>query len=148
MRRQTDRERERESQPHTHTHTHTHARTHAHNMLEQLDTKTPPLDEVDGEQVLHFYWIDAYELPFGNRTGAVYLFGKVFVESVGDYVSCCVTVRGLERNLFVLPRDVKLDARGQPTVSSAPPLPARHSPFVVVVVAVVVVVVVVAGFEL
>ncbi|EGD78351.1 hypothetical protein PTSG_09417 [Salpingoeca rosetta] len=81
----------------------------------KLDLKAPPLDDYEGEQVLHFYWLDAYELPFDNKSGAVYLFGKVFVESVSEYVSCCVTVRGLERNLFVLPREFKVDAQGNDT---------------------------------
>eukprot|EP00043_Microstomoeca_roanoka_P012767 m.124092 g.124092 ORF g.124092 m.124092 type:complete len:1520 (+) comp15585_c0_seq2:94-4653(+) len=81
----------------------------------KLDLKVPPLDDFEGEQVLHFYWFDAYELPFDAKSDSIYLFGKVFVESVSDYVSCCIVVHGLERNLFVLPREYKLDARGQPT---------------------------------
>jgi hypothetical protein len=41
----------------------------------QIDVGKLPLDTVDGEEVLHFYWLDAFEAPKGN--GTVYLFGKV-----------------------------------------------------------------------
>jgi DNA polymerase alpha subunit A len=48
------------------------------------------------------YWLDAVEEP---KTGVVYVFGKVKGQADGDQlVSCCVSVHGIERNLFVLPR--------------------------------------------
>lgn len=43
----------------------------------KIDNSRLPLDEVDGEQVLHFYWYDAYEPPWGHKSGSLYLFGKV-----------------------------------------------------------------------
>ena len=59
----------------------------------------PPLAE-DGS--LHFFWLDAYE-DANNAPGCVYLFGKVKT-AAGGWASCCVSVKGLERNVFVLPR--------------------------------------------
>ena len=43
----------------------------------KVDSSKLPLDEHEGEQVLHFYWLDAYEPPFGHKAGSIYLFGKV-----------------------------------------------------------------------
>ncbi|KAJ1990888.1 DNA-directed DNA polymerase alpha catalytic subunit pol1 [Dimargaris cristalligena] len=60
--------------------------------------------------LLALFWIDAYE-----KDGVVYLFGKVRHPSSGRYLSCCVSVQNIERNLFVLPREKLLDADGQPT---------------------------------
>ncbi len=43
--------------------------------------------EVEGEEVLPFYWLDAYEDPY-HQPGTVYLFGKVWVPEVDTYVRC------------------------------------------------------------
>lgn len=48
-----------------------------------------------------FYWIDAFEKP----NGQVLLIGKVYYKSNDLFVSCCVTVKNIQRNLFVLPRE-------------------------------------------
>lgn len=57
--------------------------------------------EADGES-LRFYWLDHMEM-----NGVVHLTGKVLDKETGKYVSCCLTVEGIERNLFVLPRGKK-----------------------------------------
>jgi len=57
--------------------------------------------EKDGS--LHFYWIDYLE-----NDGKVYFIGKVKDKETKGYVSCCVTVEGIERNLYVLPRERRL----------------------------------------
>lgn len=36
--------------------------------------------------------------------GVVYLFGKVYIDSAKAHVSCCVSVRNIERRIFLLPR--------------------------------------------
>lgn len=36
--------------------------------------------------------------------GSVYLFGKVWIKSAKAYVSCCVTVKNIERRIYLLPR--------------------------------------------
>jgi DNA polymerase alpha subunit A len=57
--------------------------------------------EEDGS--LRFYWIDYLELD-----GKVYFVGKVLDKQTKLYASCCVTVEGLERNLYVLPRNSRV----------------------------------------
>nr|CAB3264997.1 DNA polymerase alpha catalytic subunit [Phallusia mammillata] len=64
----------------------------------------PTITNTDGDQVFRFYWIDAYEEQYKNP-GVVYLFGKVYVESAKSHVSCCVTVKNIERKIYLLPRD-------------------------------------------
>ncbi|XP_021372053.1 DNA polymerase alpha catalytic subunit-like [Mizuhopecten yessoensis] len=73
----------------------------------QVDTsKLPLVTNEAGEQVLRFYWLDAYEDPY-NNPGTVYLFGKVWIDSAKTHVSCCVTVKNIERRLYLLPRKTK-----------------------------------------
>ncbi|RCI00936.1 DNA-directed DNA polymerase alpha catalytic subunit pol1, partial [Rhizopus stolonifer] len=61
---------------------------------------------------LHMWWYDAYER---KEKGYVYLFGKVLNKGTNKYVSCCVVVKNIERNLFFLPRQHALDENGQET---------------------------------
>ena len=63
-------------------------------------SKTSALEE-DGS--LRFYWLDYLELE-----GKVYFIGKVLDKQTSSYVSCCVTVEGLQRNIYVLPRDRRI----------------------------------------
>ena len=50
------------------------------------------------------YWLDAFEDYF-KHPGTVWLFGKVYVESAKSYVSCCVTVKNIERQVFFCPKE-------------------------------------------
>ena len=59
-------------------------------------------------QLLRLYWFDAYEDPY-QQPGTVYLFGKVYIESAKSYVSCCVSVKNIERHIYVLPRETVMD---------------------------------------
>uniref|UniRef100_A0A669EY04 DNA polymerase n=1 Tax=Oreochromis niloticus TaxID=8128 RepID=A0A669EY04_ORENI len=71
----------------------------------QVDSSQLPLVEgPDGEQVFRFYWLDAFEDPY-NQPGVVYLFGKVWIESAKSHVSCCVSVKNIERTMYLLPRE-------------------------------------------
>uniref|UniRef100_A0A671XBY9 DNA polymerase n=1 Tax=Sparus aurata TaxID=8175 RepID=A0A671XBY9_SPAAU len=71
----------------------------------QVDSSKLPLVEgPDGEQVFRFYWLDAFEEPY-SQPGVVYLFGKVWIESAKSHVSCCVTVKNIERTMYFLPRE-------------------------------------------
>uniref|UniRef100_A0A8B9Q979 DNA polymerase n=1 Tax=Apteryx owenii TaxID=8824 RepID=A0A8B9Q979_APTOW len=75
----------------------------------QLDPSLLPL--VNGEnddQVLRFYWLDAYEDQY-SQPGVVFLFGKVWIESANTYISCCVTVKNIERTVYLLPRETEMD---------------------------------------
>lgn len=56
-----------------------------------------------GIKVFSFFWWDAYEDVF-NQPGVIFLFGKTYIESAKSFASCCVTVRNVERRLFLLPR--------------------------------------------
>ncbi|XP_039728404.1 DNA polymerase alpha catalytic subunit [Pteropus medius] len=68
----------------------------------------PLVKGADEEQVFQFYWLDAYEDQY-NQPGVVFLFGKVWIESAKTHVSCCVMVKNIERTLYFLPRETKID---------------------------------------
>jgi DNA polymerase alpha subunit A len=58
--------------------------------------------EPDGS--LRFYWLDCLE-----HEGRLHFIGKLKDKASGSWVSCCVTVEGLQRNLFVLPREKRVE---------------------------------------
>lgn len=58
--------------------------------------------EPDGS--LRFFWLDYLELD-----GKLYFIGKLKDKVSGGWISCCVTVEGMERNLFVLPREKRVE---------------------------------------
>uniref|UniRef100_A0A8D1EEM3 DNA polymerase alpha catalytic subunit n=1 Tax=Sus scrofa TaxID=9823 RepID=A0A8D1EEM3_PIG len=75
----------------------------------QVDSSHLPLVKgADGEQVFQFYWLDAYEDQY-SQPGVVFLFGKVWIELAETHVSCCVMVKNIERTLYFLPRETKID---------------------------------------
>ncbi|KAF9155077.1 DNA-directed DNA polymerase alpha catalytic subunit pol1 [Linnemannia schmuckeri] len=73
-----------------------------------MDVQESNIKEEDG--TLRMYWIDACEVR-----GVVYLFGKALQKSTNAYVSCCVAVHNMERNIFVLPRSHRVDSEGKET---------------------------------
>ncbi|KAL3848220.1 hypothetical protein ACJMK2_019093 [Sinanodonta woodiana] len=78
----------------------------------QVDSSQIPLVSTEeGEQVLRFFWLDAYEDQY-TSPGVVYLFGKVWIESAKAFVSCCVTVKNVERRVFLLPRPTRFSLNG------------------------------------
>ena len=58
--------------------------------------------EPDGS--LRFFWLDYLE-----HDGKVHFIGKLKDKSSGQWVSCCVTVENLQRNLYVLPRERRIE---------------------------------------
>ncbi|RXN26683.1 DNA polymerase alpha catalytic subunit [Labeo rohita] len=84
----------------------------------QVDSSQLPLVEgPDGDMVFRFYWLDAFEDQY-NQPGVVYLFGKVWIESAEAHVSCCVAVKNIERTMYLLPREHKVNlATGEQTDS-------------------------------
>lgn len=67
--------------------------------------------EPDGRS-LRMFWLDFHEHDVkldGGSTKHLYLFGKVWDRKAlggkGKWVSCCLKVNGLERNLFIAPRE-------------------------------------------
>ncbi|XP_077199119.1 DNA polymerase alpha catalytic subunit isoform X2 [Paroedura picta] len=85
----------------------------------QVDSSELPLvTGEDGQQVFRFYWLDAYEDQY-NQPGVVFLFGKVWIESAKSYVSCCVTVKNIERTIYLLPRESRINlSSGKETENS------------------------------
>lgn len=76
--------------------------------------KLPLVECANGQKALQMYWLDAYE-PENNKSGNIFLFGKVWMKQAKAFVSCCLTVEEVERNLFFLPRKYKVDAHGNQT---------------------------------
>ena len=64
----------------------------------------PLITNENGDKIMRVYWYDAYEDTM-NRSSQVFIFGKVFVESLGRYTSVCLTLKNCERRLYVLPRE-------------------------------------------
>jgi DNA polymerase Pol2 len=62
-------------------------------------------EDSTADRTLRFFWIDYLE-----ENGLVHLLGKAYDRSTEKYVSCCVTVKNIQRNLFVLPRERRVDA--------------------------------------
>jgi len=84
---------------------------------------TNPVDisvlESDGS--LRFFWLDYLELD-----GKLYFTGKLEDKSTGAWVSCCVTVLNLERNLFVLPREKRVELSGDDTLVDTDIVPSKE----------------------
>ena len=82
----------------------------------KLDSAELPLTvKEDGTKVFRFFWLDAFEDPW-VQPGVVFLFGKVWVEKFKSHVTCCVTVRNIDRRIYLLPREKKQDLQtGQAT---------------------------------
>ncbi|KAL0089598.1 hypothetical protein F4703DRAFT_1914916 [Phycomyces blakesleeanus] len=74
------------------------------------DSKAKSILEEDGS--LRVWWYDVYER---REKGDIYLFGKVYEKTSRSYISCCVNVKNIERNVFVLPREHRFDDQAQPT---------------------------------
>ena len=55
---------------------------------------------------LRFYWLDCHEAD-----GVLHLLGKVLDKDTGRYVSACLSVEGIERNVYLLPRGSKDKAK-------------------------------------
>ena len=81
--------------------------------------------EEDGS--LRFYWLDYLE-----NAGKLYFVGKVQDKKSGAWLSICVTVENLERNLFVLPRERRMEDDGfgnEYETDEVPGLPDVYSDF-------------------
>ncbi|XP_020388539.2 DNA polymerase alpha catalytic subunit [Rhincodon typus] len=77
----------------------------------QVDAgRLPLVTGLEGEQVFRFYWVDAYEDQY-HQPGVVYLFGKVWIESAKTHVSCCVAVKNIQRTIYLLPRETRIDLK-------------------------------------
>ena len=61
---------------------------------------------LEKENSINMFWFDATE-----QNGIIYLFGKVWNPPTKSHLSTCVTVKNIERNLFVLARKFKHDGK-------------------------------------
>lgn len=68
------------------------------------NVKASNINALEPDGSLRFFWIDYLELD-----GKIYFIGKLKDKASGAWVSCCVTVENLQRNLFVLPREKKVE---------------------------------------
>ncbi|KAF9069049.1 DNA polymerase alpha catalytic subunit [Rhodocollybia butyracea] len=66
--------------------------------------KHSDIDALETDGSLHFFWIDYLE-----HQGELFFVGKLKDKSTGAWISCCVTVKNLERNLFVLSRQKRAE---------------------------------------
>lgn len=88
---------------------------------QEADDASPKVDESsdlgtvdrDGKKAVRFFWIDAVEDTYNNK-GTVYMFGKVQKPGTDKYESCCVTVQNIERSMFFVPREWRVQ-KGQQT---------------------------------
>lgn len=60
------------------------------------------IQALEDDESLRMFWFDYLEV-----NDDLHLIGKVKDRATDRYVSCCLTVRGIERNLFVLPRKTR-----------------------------------------
>lgn len=66
----------------------------------------------DNNEVIRMFWLDAYE----KNDGRVFLFGKI--KRASEWVSCCLNIGGMERNIFFLPREHHLTT-GEPVTMAS-----------------------------
>lgn len=62
------------------------------------------LSVLEPDESFRFFWLDYLE-----HEGKLFFTGKTQDKKTKAWVSCCVTVENLQRNLFVLPRERRLD---------------------------------------
>lgn len=73
---------------------------------------------------VYFYWLDHYE-----QNDKIYLIGKIRSKITNQWESCCITVEGMERCLYVLPKHDPAD-QGAYIIDILPhPLPDHLSLF-------------------
>lgn len=84
-----------------------------------IDASCLPLVDVNGESILRLFWFDAFE-DHMKQPGIVFLFGKVWAESAKQHVSCCVSVRNIERCVYLLPRRYRVNVKTNNEDQSCP----------------------------
>jgi len=68
----------------------------------QLSNDDNLIADENENKLLKIYWIDAYEDQ--KQPGTVYLFGKVYVEKVDKYFSCCLICKNVEQKIYIYKR--------------------------------------------
>jgi DNA polymerase alpha subunit A len=67
-------------------------------------SNSPPISALEPDGSLRFFWLDYIEI-----NGILYFIGKLRDKTSLAWVSCCITVSGIQRNLFVLPREKRVE---------------------------------------
>jgi DNA polymerase alpha subunit A len=75
-----------------------------------FDTSSIPLESDEGGQFLRMFWFDIHE--HRDQPGKLFLFGKVQMPGTAPgatphFMSCCIVVQNLQRQLLVLPRKTR-----------------------------------------
>lgn len=68
------------------------------------NTTSSSVSALEKDGSLRFFWLDYMELD-----GKLYFIGKLKDKVTHQWISCCVTVNNLQRNLFVLPREKRVE---------------------------------------
>ena len=66
--------------------------------------KATAISALEPDGSLRFFWLDYLE-----HEGKLYFVGKLKDKTSGTWVSCCVTVENIQRNLYVLPRERRIE---------------------------------------
>nr|XP_050870049.1 DNA polymerase alpha catalytic subunit-like isoform X2 [Vespula vulgaris] len=74
-----------------------------------IDISLPITKNSNGETISRFYWWDAYEDTY-KQQGIVYLFGKVYIDSIKTCYSCCLSIKNLPRRIYLLPTKHFIDS--------------------------------------
>ena len=91
--------------------------------ISSSSTHASTISALEEDGSFRFFWLDYLE-----HEGVLYFIGKTLDKNSKIYVSCCVTVTNLQRNLFVLPRPFQLDDQGFET-DIVPDMPAVWKDF-------------------
>ncbi|OAX38875.1 hypothetical protein K503DRAFT_717476 [Rhizopogon vinicolor AM-OR11-026] len=67
-------------------------------------TAKSSIDALEPDGTLRFFWLDYLE-----HNGKLFLTGKVKDKTSSSWVSACLAIEGLQRNLFMLPRPLRIE---------------------------------------
>ncbi|KAG2067603.1 hypothetical protein BDR04DRAFT_1104760 [Suillus decipiens] len=67
-------------------------------------TSRSSVDALEPDGTLHFFWLDYLE-----HNGKLFLTGKIKDKTSLTWVSACFAIEGLQRNLFLLPRPLRIE---------------------------------------
>ncbi|KAF5362489.1 hypothetical protein D9756_002711 [Leucocoprinus leucothites] len=73
-------------------------------IISSSSSNTADISALEEDGSFRFFWLDYLELE-----GKIYFIGKLKDKKSGAWASCCVTVENLQRNLFCLPREKRVE---------------------------------------
>ncbi|KAH9479795.1 DNA polymerase alpha catalytic subunit [Psilocybe cubensis] len=84
-------------------------------------TNSTNISALEEDGSLRFFWIDYMELD-----GLLYFIGKLKEKTSGTWISCCVKVEGIKRNLFVLPREKRVEQDEEGNIHETDIIPTQE----------------------